>query len=191
MIHRALEYVTAKLDTYPASLHLLFVGLAQTCAPTSVHDKGWVLMMACMQRGVSIDHPIDDKGNTTLMTAVSMVEHVDESMFLLDHGACVNASNDDGVTCLQLLATYGRSTLTRRMLEAGHLRYAHFSQRVSTGDTILEYAARSAHSNTKPVHSTLVHAQRMQQEHVKPAVLACVQARMIDDLASIVWQYLC
>jgi uncharacterized protein len=98
-------------------------------------------VLLLLSRGVAPDTKVDSGGNTALMTA-SWQGHTETVKALLDHGADINARNDDGRTALMYASDRAKPELVRMLLD----RNADVSARARNGRTAISHAITSGAS---------------------------------------------
>ena len=92
-----------------------------------------------LANGATVDAPRSKTGRTPLMVANAYLSGITVTKLLVEHGANVNASADDGTTVLMFAAKYSKSDNVEYLLAHG----ADATAVDSKGRNALEYAQRA------------------------------------------------
>ena len=92
-----------------------------------------------LANGATVDAPRSKTGRTPLMVANAYLSGITITKLLVEHGANVNASADDGTTVLMLAAKYSKSDNVEYLLAHG----ADATAVDAKGRNALEYAQRA------------------------------------------------
>ncbi|MDD2671058.1 MAG: ankyrin repeat domain-containing protein [Syntrophales bacterium] len=144
--------------------------LKRRAAVNAANDLGETALMAAALRGHARaveallgggarTEMIDEMGNTALILASTGVLYegggsAETVGVLLEHGADVNRSNDEGVTPLIGAAARGNIEVVRVLLAAGADREARIFFGRDRGETALSLAIRNKHTETARILQT-------------------------------------
>jgi ankyrin repeat protein len=94
-------------------------GLSADVREDGVRARASTIAVASSFCALTLPPPPPTQTNNTPLAYAAMHGYVDIALFLLEHGADVNARTHDGLTALLLAAKHGQPAMMRTLLEAG------------------------------------------------------------------------